>query len=61
MDTDVLNKKAVRERLIRDLKSDLVKVLDDYSEILTDEELKNALISITTVGWKQDNGLWRKL
>ena len=45
----------------KNLKNELSTVLDRYSEVLDDEDLKNALISLTTVGWKQDDGTWRKL
>lgn len=61
MSIAVSNKENLKKKLLKDIKADLAETLEDYSELLTDEELKNVLISLTTVGWKQEDGRWRKL
>jgi hypothetical protein len=61
MDGTVLNKENLKKKLLKDIKADLAETLEDYSELLSDDELKNVLISLTTIGWKQEDGSWRKL
>lgn len=61
MSVDTINKENLKKRLLKDFKADLAETLEDYSELLSDDELKNVLISLTTVGWKQEDGRWRKL
>ncbi len=50
----------VRRSAIRTLKENIVTQIDKAG-ILSDEDIKNALISLTTIGWKQEDGFWRKL
>lgn len=52
---------TARRNMIKQLKEKLVLEIENYSSVLTDEDIKNALISLTTVGWKQEDGSWRKL
>ena len=45
-------RKVMRDKIVNALES---------TNILNDEELKDILISLTTVGWKQSDGTWRRL
>lgn len=52
---------AVNARYKTELKTKLAEFLDQYSEFLTDEELKSVLTSLMNIGWKQEDGTWRRL
>ena len=57
-DTNIktLNKKTMQSHL-----KDQITAIIDNVESLTDEEILDVLNSIIKIGWKQQDGFWRKL